>query len=40
MYKVKVNKQDSHGVFNRVKLNIVEQEGIKLSSPNIERGCL
>ena len=26
MYKVRVKKQDSHGVFNRVKLNIVEQE--------------
>ena len=26
MYKVRVKKEDSHGVFNRVKLNIVEQE--------------
>ena len=26
MYKVRVKKEDSHGVFNIVKLNIVEQE--------------
>ena len=24
MYKVKVKKEDSHGEFNRVKLNIIE----------------
>lgn len=26
MYKVRVKKEDSHGGFDRVKLNIVEQE--------------
>ena len=26
MYKVRIKKEDSHGEFIRVKLNIVEQE--------------